>query len=339
MRPLNEKSGRPSLIFATVNSTAASLAPCGQAVDDGPPGIAEAQELRHLVEGLAGRVVAGAAEQAVDALGRAPRRGSCGPPRPRGRGRAAGSRRGPGTGPRCGRRCGARARAACPGRRRGPWRPAPPRAARPRGPGPGSPRPRRGPGSSTPRLREGLPDHGNDVLDVMARGQLGHHPAVGRVQGGLGGHDARQDRAGRPPPRRPRSRRTRSRWRAGAPPAAYHPLATTPGGPMTALLALVSRRVRPVRPGAPRSRARPPRSGLRRPGGRGGPPSRERRRVSLHARRALPHGQHLQGAPGGAAPLAGGPGRARPRPAGRAGRGRPASGQRPPERALRGSRA
>ncbi len=49
-----------------------------EAVDHGAAGVAEAEEFADLVEGLAGGIVAGLAEQAVDGSPRAPRRGACG---------------------------------------------------------------------------------------------------------------------------------------------------------------------------------------------------------------------------------------------------------------------
>jgi hypothetical protein len=46
-----------------------------------------------------------------------------------------------------------------------------------------------------PGLGHGAAHHGHDVLDVVARRQLGHHPAVGRMDRDLGGDHVREDGA------------------------------------------------------------------------------------------------------------------------------------------------
>ena len=107
--------------------------------------------------------------------------------------RQAGSHRGRGTAPGCARRCGGRAPAACRGRRRCPWRPGCRRAASRRGPGPRVTATASSVREVEPRIGHRLRDHGADVLDVMARGQLRHHAAERGVDGRLRRDDARED--------------------------------------------------------------------------------------------------------------------------------------------------
>ncbi len=65
MRPEKEKSGLPSLIFAILKNHRVVPAGGGQAVDDRPPGIAETEQFRDLVVGLARRIVPGAGQKLV----------------------------------------------------------------------------------------------------------------------------------------------------------------------------------------------------------------------------------------------------------------------------------
>ena len=162
-----------------------------QAVHEGPSGIPEAQELGHLVEGLARRVVAGAAQQAVVAAGRNFVEARVAPGHHQGEGGegklSVGQERGLQV---AGDMVDGHERLALRiGQALGDLHPHEERAHEP---GALGDRDRVEVGQLQLRFGEGLPDDGNDVLDVMARGQLGHHPAVGGVEGGLGRDHARQ---------------------------------------------------------------------------------------------------------------------------------------------------
>ena len=212
--PLNEKSALPSLMRAIVKSTAWSFAPARQPVDDGAARIAEPEQLGHLVERLARRVVARAAEQPVAAARRAPRTGWCGRRRPPARARAAGSRRARGRAPRCGRRCGGRAPAACVDEgdalrdlHADQQRAHQPRALRHRhrvelrsSRAPPRPSP------SRPRARCSRCDGARPARAPRRRRARGSRPGSRRRSRGCGGRP-------RPPP--PPSRRRRSRSRGG----------------------------------------------------------------------------------------------------------------------------
>ena len=169
------------------------VGPLGQAVDDRPPGIAQAEQLRHLVERFARGVVAGAAEQVELAL-----RGHLEEARV-----AAGDDEGERGQPhraRMGEERGLEvARDVVHGNERlamdvgealgrlhaHEQRADEPRPLRHRHCVEGRVLHR--------RLGHRARDDGADVLDVVAGGELGHHAPEGRVDGGLAGDDAGQD--------------------------------------------------------------------------------------------------------------------------------------------------
>ena len=92
-RPLKLKSRLRSLMRGRANAKRLGIAGLGQLLDDRAAGIAEVEELGDLVQGLAGRVVPGPADDAGSGASLSAGRATCGRPRRSGPGR---ERRGPG---------------------------------------------------------------------------------------------------------------------------------------------------------------------------------------------------------------------------------------------------
>ena len=145
LSPLKLKSLRPgrcgALRSACVSrvrgsGTARSLPCAARRSMTGPPGIAEAEEPRHLVVGLAGRVVARAAQALEDARRAARDTGWCARPTPPARRRAAASRRLRAPATRCGPPGGAPEPAARREPTPAPWRSSDPTSSDPTRPGP-----------------------------------------------------------------------------------------------------------------------------------------------------------------------------------------------------------
>ena len=188
------------------------------ALHRGAARIAEPEELRDLVEGLAGGVVPRLPDQAIAERGLAGVERACGRRTRRGRGTAARA-----SGPRAGRRrCaprgGSRRRGGAGGRRRGPWPPTGRRGASPPARGRGSPRSRRGPASArrprrAPRRPPGARPRDADARRARAprrRSARGSGPGTRRRS------TAASRRPARPRPSRRRSSRCRGRACAGS---------------------------------------------------------------------------------------------------------------------------
>ena len=130
LMPENQKSGAAVAMWPRERRSPRGSPRSREPSIAGPPGIAQAEQLGDLVEGLARGVVARLAEQLGSAAARAPRRARCARPRRAARRTGARAARSSRKTARGGPRDDRRRRAACPGPAPAPWPPSSRRAAR-----------------------------------------------------------------------------------------------------------------------------------------------------------------------------------------------------------------
>ena len=197
-RPEKERSSEPPLKRGTANGSTTRPRP-GEAVDDGPAGVAEAGHLRDLVVGLARGVVPRPGEEGDPLRGeredvRVASRDDEGREAGRERPRRA-PRRGPGTGRARAPRCGGPGRTGRRGRGRFPAPSARPTRRAPTRPGPAVATTRPTSSSRAPGPLERLVQERREVRQVGAGRDLRDDAAVAAVHVDLRGDDGRDDRA------------------------------------------------------------------------------------------------------------------------------------------------